>query len=125
MNLSPKTAAFLLMTFLLIISCRNDSQENPRAYIEGKLVSASVDFNTFYFQIISEGTVVAETLPEPDGNFKLSGPISDGGFIITTTEKIKSFDTGKMGLTLSADALQISVPKGITYIKFNEIVLEK
>ena len=62
---------------------------------------------------------------ESGGEFKVSGPIGNSGFSLISTDKIKSFNTEKSGLSLSNDGFKIDVPAGITYIKFNEIVLEK
>ena len=125
MKIYLKTGALMLIIALLFLSCRSDSQENPRALVEGKVVSATVDYNKFMLRIISENTVVAETLLETGGNFKLSGPIGKTGFEMIATEKIKTFSADKTGLQISSDGLKISVPAGITYIKFNEIVLEQ
>ena len=125
MKIYRKTGALMLIIALLFLSCRSDSQENPRAFVEGKVVSATVDYNKFMLRIISENTVVAETLLASDGNFKLSGPIGKNGFDIVSTEKIITFSADKTGPKLSSDGLRILVPAGITYIKFNEIVLEK
>ena len=125
MKIYLKTGALVLIIALLFLSCRSDSQENPRAFVEGKVVSATVDYNKFLLKISSENTVVAETMLASDGNFKLSGPIGKNGFDIVSTEKIKTFSTDKTGLQISTDGFKIRVPAGITYIKFNEIVLEK
>ena len=125
MKIYLKTGALVLIIALLFLSCRSDSQENPRAFVEGKVVSATVDYNKFMLRIISENTVAAETLLETGGNFKLSGPIGETGFEMIATEKIKTFSTDKTGLQISSDGFKIRVPAGITYIKFNEIVLEK
>ena len=125
MKIYLKTGTLVLIIALLFLSCRSDSQENPRALVEGKVVSATVDYNKFMLRIISENTVVAETLLETGGNFKLSGPIGETGFEMIATEKIKTFSADKTGLQISSDGLKISVPAGITYIKFNEIVLEQ
>lgn len=119
-------AGLLYIYFALIMSgCRSDSTDNPRAYVEGQLVSATVDFNKFRLKIISNDIVTAQTALQAGGFFTLSGPISNDGFSLTSTEKIKSFKAEKSGLTISADSMQINVPKGITYLKFNEIVLTK
>ena len=125
MKIYLKTGALVLIIALLFLSCRSDSQDNPRAYVEGKVISATVDYNKFLLKIISESTIVAETMLASDGNFKLSGPIKKNGFDVVSTEKIKTFSADKTGLQISSDGLKISVPAGITYIKFNEIVLEK
>ena len=125
MKIYLKTGTLVLIIALLFLSCRSDSQDNPRAYVEGKVISATVDYNKFLLKIISESTIVAETMLASDGNFKLSGPIGKNGFDIVSTEKIKTFSADKTGLQISSDGLKISVPAGITYIKFNEIVLEQ
>ena len=125
MKIYLKTGALVLIIALLFLSCRSDSQDNPRAYVEGKVISATVDYNKFLLKIISESTIVAETMLASDGNFKLSGPIGKNGFDIVSTEKIITFSADKTGPKLSSDGLKILVPAGITYIKFNEIVLEK
>ena len=118
-----------LMTFLVLIfgitSCRSDSQENSRAYAEGKIIFNNIDLQNYRLKITDQDKIVAETMIDADGSFKLSGPISGEGFSIVSTEKIRSFNADKTGLTLSQDAFKINVPKGITYLKFNEIVLEK
>ncbi|OWK75159.1 hypothetical protein CBW16_07185 [Flavobacteriaceae bacterium JJC] len=124
MKLNLQFIAFL-SAFFWIVSCRTESQENPRAYVEGKIIYSSIDTNLYRLKILSGSTIVAETTFETGGSFKLSGPVSNDGFTIASTEKIKSFSADKTGLTLSKDALQINIPKGITYLKFNEIVLEK
>lgn len=125
MKIYLKPSAVMLFIALLLLSCRSDSQDNPRAYVEGKVISATVDYNKFLLKISSESTIVAETMLASDGNFKLSGPIEKNGFDIVSTEKIKTFSTDKTGLEISSDGFKIRVPAGITYIKFNEIVLEK
>ena len=118
--------SLLFLIFVLIMSgCRSDSTENSRAYVEGRIISTSVDYRKFRLKIVSSNAVMAQTALQSGGEFKLSGPISDDSFAVTATEKIKSFNADKPGLTISADAMQINVPKGITYVKFNEIVLEK
>lgn len=124
MNFSLKLITFLVL-IVAITSCRSDSQENSRAYVEGKIIFTNIDLQNYNLKITDQDKIVAETMIEADGSFKLSGPISDQGFSIVSTEKISSFNTDKTGLTLSADSFKINVPKGITYLKFNEIVLEK
>ena len=43
----------LFMYFVLIMSgCRSDSTDNPRAYVEGQMVAATVDFNKIRLKII-------------------------------------------------------------------------
>ena len=43
MKIYLKTGTLVLIIALLFLSCRSDSQENPRAFVEGKVVSATVD----------------------------------------------------------------------------------
>lgn len=125
MKVQLKTGALMLLVALVFLGCSSDSRENPRAYVEGKIVSATVDYNKFNIVITSDNAVVAQTMLESNGEFRLSGPIGNNGFRLRTSDRIKSFNTEKSGLSLSADGLQITVPPGITYLKFNEIVLEK
>ena len=125
MKVKLSVVPVLLFNALFFQSCNTDSNENPRAYAEGKVVSAAVNYNTFFFRIKSENIIVAETMLESGGEFKVSGPIGNSGFSLISTDKIKSFNTEKSGLSLSDDGFKIDVPAGITYIKFNEIVLEK
>src|SRR5688500_2899571 len=113
----------LLLFLSVFYSCRSDSRENSRAYIEGKVVTTPVNPKSFVLKIVSNNTIVAETTLEAEGNFKLSGPVDEGHFSLMSTEKIKSFTSDKSGLLLSADGHQIDIPAGNTYIKFNEIVL--
>lgn len=124
MNFFLKLMTFLVLIFA-ITSCRSDSQENSRAYAEGKIIFNNIDLQNYRLKITDQDKIVAETMIDADGSFKLSGPISGEGFSIVSTEKIRSFNTDKTGLTLSADSFKINVRKGITYLKFNEIVLEK
>ena len=124
MNFSLKLITFLVLIFA-ITSCRSDSQENSRAYAEGKIIFNNIDLQNYRLKITDQDKIVAETMIDADGSFKLSGPISGEGFSIVSTEKIRSLNTDKTGLTLSQDSFKINVPKGITYLKFNEIVLEK
>ena len=122
---------FILKTFAIIIAvfsllqCRNDSQENTRAYVEGKVAYNNIDLYKYRIRIIADHTIVAETAIEANGNFKLSGPINNDGFTIHSAEKITSFDVDRNGLILSTDGLSIAVPAGITYLKFHHITLEK
>ena len=86
MNIYLKPSAVMLFIALLLLSCRSDLQDNPRAYVEGKVISATVDYNKFLLKISSESTIVAETMLASDGNFKLSGPIKKNGFDIVSTD---------------------------------------
>ena len=125
MKIKLNVVLVLLFSALFFQGCNTDSSENPRAYAEGKVVSAAVNYNTFFLRILSDNVIVAETMLESGGGFKVSGPIGNSGFSLISTDKIKSFNTEKSGLSLSNDGFKIDVPAGITYIKFNEIVLEK
>lgn len=114
---------FAFAFFFLFLNCRSDSQNNPRAYVEGKAVSMNLD--KISIKIVSGDIAVGQTMPDADGTFILSGPMRGEGFSVLANEKIKSFKTDRTALQLSSDALQIDVPAGITYLKFNEIVFEK
>lgn len=116
---------FLAALFFIFSGCNSDSRANPRVYIEGKVVSATVDYRLFFLRIKSENAVMAETMLEDGGKFKLSGPVSGGPVSLTSTEKIRSFSADKAGLKISPDSLEILIPAGNTYIIFNEIILQK
>ncbi|MGV8915135.1 MAG: hypothetical protein ACOH1X_06775 [Kaistella sp.] len=113
----------LLLFLSVVFSCRSDSRENSRAYIEGKVLTTPANPKSFVLKIVSNKTIVAETTLEAEGNFKLSGPVNEGDFSLISTERIQSFTSDKSGLMLSADGFRIEIPAGNTYIKFKEIVL--
>ena len=115
----------LLLGLLLIMGCRSDSPENSRAYVEGKVSASLIDFDLYKIKIEQNNRIVAEAFLDQDGTFKLSGPITNEGYSITSPEKIASFSSDKQGLVLSPDQLSIKVPSGNTYLKFNEIKLEE
>lgn len=119
------TKVFAVAILFLLLNCRSDSQNNSRAFVEGKVISSGLNLSKFLLKIVSGDIAVAQTIPDTDGTFKLSGPLRGECFSILASEKIKSFDADRSGLQLSPDGLQIAVPAGVTYIKFNEIVLEK
>ena len=109
----------LLLCFCIFFSCRNSSEENSRAYVEGRVFSS--DPPKFTISLVSEQRTVGTGYLQSDGSFTVSGPISEEGFSVVLSEKIKSFQSGQNGLAVTADSLSILVPKGITYLKFNEI----
>ena len=115
----------LLLGLLLIMGCRSDSPENSRAYVEGKVSASFIDIEIYKIKIEQNNRIVAEAFLDKDGTFKLSGPISNEGYSITSPEKIASFSSDQQGLILSTDQLSIAVPAGNTYLKFNEIKLEE
>lgn len=109
----------LLLCFSLFYSCRNSSEENSRAYVEGRVFAG--DPPKFTISLISEQRTVGTGYLQSDGSFTVSGPISPDGFSVVVSEKIKSFQSDQNGLAVAGDSLSILVPKGITYLKFNEI----
>jgi len=109
----------------IFLGCQSENRENSRAYIEGKVISSAIDYKIYKLKIVQDDVIVAETFLENDGTFKISGPISYRNFSLVSAEKIKSFQSDKKGLSLSSDELKIEIPLEITYLKFNEIVLEK
>lgn len=113
----------LFLFLSVVFSCRSDSRENSRAYIEGKVLNKPTNPKSFVLKIVSNKTIVAITTLEAEGNFKLSGPVNEGDFSLMSTERIQSFTSDKSGLQLSADGLRVEIPAGNTYIKFKEIVL--
>lgn len=116
----------LFLSFLLILlSCRNESTDRPRAYIEGKIISQNIDLKKFKLKIVSNEIVTGETLLKSDKSFILSGPVAEEGFRLQSSEKISSFSSENRQLTLSEDSLNIIVPSKITYLKFNHMTLTK
>ena len=93
--------------------------------MEGKIVSQSIDYKFYMLKVYNENRVVAETLLENGGTFKLSGPVSNSVTTLSSPEKIKTFSADKSGLSISSDSLSIIIPAEITFVKFNEIVLKK
>ena len=78
MKIKLNVVPVLLFSALFFQGCNTDSSENPRAYAEGKVVSAAVNYNTFFLRILSGNVIVAETMLESGGGFKVSGPIEEG-----------------------------------------------
>lgn len=119
---------FYLILSLSIISlflgCDSENRDNSRAYVEGKITGNSIALNKISIHLKSDGKNVAETIPNSSGNFVLSGPLLSESFSLNFNEKIKSFSSSKTGCTLSNDSLQIEIPRGTTYITFNEIMLK-
>ena len=116
---------FGFLLFLpLLLGCNRDSQDNPRAYIEGKITGNNFNLQEITINIISNNTKVAETKPDQSGSFVLSGPLISDSYSLGINRKIKSFSASKPGCEISPDSLQIIIPKGHTYLIFNEIKLE-
>jgi hypothetical protein len=115
---------FILFVFSILLGCQSENRSNPRAYVEGKITGTHLQFAEITVMIKSENTIVAETIPPNSGNFTLSGPLLSDSFSLAFNSKIKSFNASKSGCTISTDSLQILVPAGITYITFNDIILE-
>lgn len=118
MKLLLKCIFFTALLFFFQ-SCRNSADENPRAYVEGKINPATVE--KFTLKIVSQDKTMAETTIKSDGSFVLSGPIFPGSFTVVSSHKIESFQTLQTELSISSDRYQIIVPQGVTYLKFNEI----
>ena len=115
---------FTLFIFNVLLGCQSENRNNSRAYVEGKITATHLQFAEINVMIKSESAIVAETSPTNSGNFTLSGPLLSDSFSLVFNSKIKSFNPSKSGCTISNDSLQIIVPAGITYITFNEIILE-
>lgn len=113
-----------IFAFLFFISCGSDDLSNTRAYAEGKITSKAVLMSDIAISIQSESKTVAQTIPTESGSFVLSGPLFSEGFVLKFNKKVKSFSASKNNCTLSSDALSIEIPKGITYIQFNQIEME-
>lgn len=113
------------MISVFLLACTDDSRANPRAYIEGKIASSTINYKEYKIRIVSGNRVVAETLLEAGGLFKLSGPLGEGAYKLTSDEKIKSFSADKSTLKIASDSLSIEIPPQDTFIRFNEITLKK
>ena len=96
MKSSPKASLLILILVMIVSACRSDSQNNPRAYVEGKAVSSNLD--KIYIKIVSSDLAVGQTTPDANGTFKLSGPLRSEGFSVVANEKIRSFKTDRTGL---------------------------
>ena len=116
-------AAGFFFLFLLM-GCNSENRDNARAYVEGTVTGNQNDFSEVSVMIKSDSKNVAETIPNGDGQFKLSGPLLSDSFTLVLSRKIKTFSASKEGCTLSPDSLEIMVPAGTTFITFNEINLE-
>lgn len=119
---------FFIITTLLVLSifagCNSENRNNSRAYVEGKMTGNQVDYNKILVSLKSDGKIIAEATPSGSGQFVVSGPLLSESFSLISNKKIKSFTASKSGCTLSADALEIQIPAGTTYLTFNEIILE-
>ena len=96
MKFSSKTSLLILILVMIVSACRSGSQNNPRAYVEGKAVSSNLD--KIYIKIVSSDLAVGQTTPDANGTFKLSGPLRSEGFSVVANEKIRSFKTDRTGL---------------------------
>lgn len=109
---------------LFFMSCTSENRDNARAYVEGTITGNEIDFSEVKVVIKSDSKNVAETIPNTNGQFKLSGPLLSDSFSLVLSKKIKTFSASKEGCSLSTDSLEITIPIGTTYITFNEINLE-
>jgi hypothetical protein len=109
--------------FLIMISCKITGDEQPRAYVGGKVIT-SLALDKVQLKLTSNNIIISETLPQSGGSFTLSGPIPGDNFYLKSNVKIKSF-TGRSELKLSADSLSIEFPKGVNYEKELELKLIK
>lgn len=112
---------FGILILFLLFSCRNNQEENSRAYVEGKVTPFVEKFS---IQILNKNTVAAQTGINAAGEFVASGPIETEGFTLHFSHKIENFKTDAAGLSLSTDQYNILVPKGLTYVKFSEIKIK-
>lgn len=122
MKLFFTSCALLFLAYS--VGCQSENRNNSRAYVQGKFTGNTGKMEEIKVMIISENRNVAETIPDNFGNFVLSGPLLSQIFGLKLNRKIKSFSASKTGCILSSDAMEISVPAGLTYIIFNEIELE-
>lgn len=115
---------FLAIFSLVFISCETENRDNSRAYVEGKITGNNLNFSLIKIELKDENKLIAEVIPSDNGQFVLSGPLLTDSFSVEINKKIKSFSASKSGCVLSEDSLKITVPVGLTYITFNEIILE-
>lgn len=115
---------FSLFCLLAIFTgCNRADPNNSRAYIEGNIQGNQLVWQELKIRLISQH-IVAEAVPDDSGKFILSGPVQKGNMALKFDRKIKSFQTDRSGCTLSADSSQITIPEGITYLRFNEITIK-
>ena len=115
---------FLTIFSFIMLGCETDSRDNSRAYVEGKISGENLNFSLINVILEDENKLIAEVIPGDQGRFILSGPLLTESFSLGINRKIKSFSASKPGCILSSDSLKIRVPAGITYITFNEIIVE-
>lgn len=115
---------FLAIFSLIFVSCETENRQNSRAFVEGKISGNQLNYSLINVVLQEENQLLAEVIPDDNGQFTLSGPLLTDSFTLGINRKIKSFSASKSGCTLSADSMKIIVPAGITYITFNEIILE-
>ena len=115
---------FILCTFSVFFSCRSENRDNSRASVEGNITGTQLRFDELTVEIKNDRKIIAKAIPNHSGGFVLSGPLLSDTFSLVLNKKIKSFNSSKTGCTISSDSLQILIPSGITYITFNEIILE-
>lgn len=115
---------FLLILSLFFLGCRSENRDDSRAYVEGKVSGNNLNYSLLRIVLEEENQLIAEVIPNDNGQFILSGPLLTNSFSLGINKKIKSFSASKPGCTLSADSFKIVVPAGITYITFNEIIVE-
>ena len=115
---------FYLFIFSTILGCQEETRENSRAYVDGKITESSLQLAKIKVLIKSDNAIVAEAIPTDAGDFTLSGPLLSESFSLRFNAKVKSFKASKSGSVLSADSLQINIPAGTTTITFNEIKLK-
>lgn len=119
-----KVFSYVFFIFILF-SCGSDEQGNTRAYVEGKVIAENFDADDVFISMHSENRTVAQTIPQPSGNFVLSGPLFSDGFTLKFSKKIKTFSATKPNCEISADSLSIAVPKNVSFLTFDQITLQK
>ena len=112
-----------LSVFLSLISCKTTGDEQPRAYIEGKVLT-NLSTDLVELQLKSENIIISKTLINGSKNFTLSGPLLGKGFFLVSNQKIKSI-TGGVDLKIAKDSLSVEFPAGTTYLNNLELKLNK
>lgn len=116
--------AFSVFSLILLMSCGSDDLSNIRAYTEGKLTSKTHIVSDIELALKSEDRIISQGNPDANGNFTLSGPLFSQGFSLVSNQKILRFTASNSQVQLAPDSLSIVVPKGVTYVKFEEILVQ-
>lgn len=118
-------AVFIACVLGCFAGCSRTAEHNSRIFVEGKISGNTTAPEGIALKIVNEQLIISEITLTSSTEFKLSGPLVSNGYCeLQINKKIKSFSASKPGCILNPDAQSIQIPNGITYLIFNEIVLE-